>query len=138
MIVLVTGGLLVSVLVIGCTNYRTAEERADAFVEHVAWELDLNSAQEDNARQVAAAVLQMRNALRGADGERHQALHELLTAETFDAGQAQLLYEQSRQEMDQYVPRLIHAYSVFHASLTSAQRQELGERLQRMHKHHHH
>ena len=138
LIVLLTGGLLASLLVIGCTRYSTPEARAEAFVGHVTWELDLNETQQESAQQVVDVVLEMRSALRGEDGARHQALHDLMTAETFDAAQAQSLYEQSRQETDQYVPKLIHAYSVFHAGLTSEQRQELSERLSRMHDHHHH
>jgi Spy/CpxP family protein refolding chaperone len=138
LVVLLAGGLLAPLLVVGCTQYRTPEERAEAFIEHVTWELELNEKQQANAQRVADVVLELRSALRGEDGARHTALQDLLTAETFDAGQAQSLYEQSRQETDQYIPKLIHAYSVFHAGLTSEQRQELSERLTRMHDHHHH
>lgn len=135
---LVVGGVLTASVVYGCTRYRTPEARAEAAVEYVAWKLDLDSSQQANARQVADVVLEMRYALRGEDGKRHQQLHDVLLAETFDSEQAQSLYEQSRLQMDQYVPKLIQAYSVFHAGLTVEQRRELGERLQRMHDHHHH
>ncbi len=136
-ITMTAAGLGASVLIMGCTHYATPQQRAAAAVDHVAWELELNDSQRANAQQVADIILEMRSALRGKDGERHQQLFDLMTAESFDTGQAQSLYEQSRLEMDQQVPKLIHAYSVFHAGLTSQQRQELGERLQRLHDHHH-
>jgi Spy/CpxP family protein refolding chaperone len=130
-------GMAATVVMLGCARYSTPEQRAAAAVDHVAWELELDNSQQANAQQVADIILEMRSALRGVDGERHQQLFDLMTAESFDTGQAQSLYEQSRLEMDQYVPKLIHAYSVFHAGLSARQRQELGERLQRLHDHHH-
>lgn len=135
---LVIGAFLTTLLVVGCTLSRTPEERAQAMVEQIAWKLDLNSEQEANASQIADVILQMRSALRGEDGENHQALFDLLKAETFDAAQAQTVYEEGRQQIDLYMPQLIHAYSVFHASLTLEQRQELSDRLAWLHDHHHH
>jgi hypothetical protein len=134
---LLAAGLVTTTLAIGCTRYLTPEAKAEAVVEYITWKLDLDSSQQANVHQVAEVALELRTALHGQDGERHQKMHDLMTADTFDTVQAQSLYEQSRLEMDQYIPKLIHSYSVFHNSLRQDQRQDLSERLQRFHDHHH-
>ena len=112
---------------------HTAEDRArqqEWIVDRVTRRLELDPAQQDKLRALAA-TLQAERAALASQGDPRAQMRGLVAGEKFDRAQAQALAAKAAAAISTRSPAVIAAFGDFYDSLDAAQQARVREHLER-------
>jgi periplasmic protein CpxP/Spy len=112
----------------GWSDERITEMRGKA-VDKISDKLALNGVQKQKLGALADEMIASRKALKGGSADPRADLKALITGDKFDRTQAQTLLDQKTQAVQGHGPKVLAAFGDFYDSLTSAQQQQVRDKL---------
>lgn len=131
---LMAGLLCLATIVAGCRHHATPREKLDRMVDYLTDDLDLSAEQTEILDRlkddVAAKIAQAQSARERA---RDQIMAEI-KSDAIDQETVLAAIDSARSEIDALIPLIVARVAEFHQTLTPAQREELVDRLEDLHK----
>ena len=127
-----------AILFAGCGYHKfrkaSPEKKAEYIVKHVADELDLTDEQIVKVNVIKDEVLAKFKPLRAEKAKMHKKVIDLITSDELDKNVVLDLMDKRHEKMKQLRPFIAEKIIDLHKILTSEQRQELADKLTKMHK----
>lgn len=114
----------------GGHSAEDSARRQEWVVERVTRKLELDAAQQEKLRALAA-TLQAERAAFHAQGDPRSQMRALVAGERFDRAQAQAMAEKASEAIRTRSPAVIAAFGDFYDSLNPAQQAQVRERMER-------
>lgn len=133
----IIGAVVLSVsMITGATAFATykqdfAQARADFMVSYVSDELSLNDSQTKQLELLTQKVMAVKNELKAESKPLHQDIENLIKADKFDQQQALEMLNNKTQMINQAAPEVITAIGNFLDGLSTAQKGEILEFLEK-------
>lgn len=130
--------IIIALAVVGITSGTVAIARGghgsmgEHMVSRLTERLDLNDQQVSALDTLRVEIKETRELVRGNSADERQTLLDLVTAESFDQGQALEMITQRTTAMQTQAPELVAAAAVFLDGLDADQKQELNDIMERL------
>ncbi|HYA88869.1 MAG TPA: Spy/CpxP family protein refolding chaperone [Nitrospirota bacterium] len=118
-----------ALVVTGC--YRTPEQRAEHYVQHMAKELKLDDAQKARLEQIKDEFLALRPWMAGMREETVREASELMRSSEIDKGKLEALKAKNRAQADDMIRFFSAKFTEIHDMLTPEQRDKLVTMLEK-------
>jgi len=130
--------ILASALAYGASAWADQNNRGhgDRMVSRITKTLALNEGQVDSLNALHTEIHETRSLIMPDRAEFMSDLTELLSAESFDQQRALDMMNDRISSLQANAPDVINAAAVFFDGLTPEQKAEIGEKMQRLEKHH--
>jgi Spy/CpxP family protein refolding chaperone len=123
-------GVTVTVVAVGASAFAQRGEggHQGRMVERISSKLELTDTQSAALATFAEELAQTRELMRGTEGtDLRSQMQQLVTAETFDQGQALTLINERAAAVQAKAPALVAAAAVFFDGLTAEQKARIQE-----------
>ncbi len=115
---------------------RGEGKRLDKMVERVSSKLDLDDTQTQALEEFAAELAETRQLMRGTDGGLRSEFSALLSAQSFDQGEALSLINERAAAVQANAPELVAAAALFFDGLSEEQKAQVQEFMEKRGRHH--
>ena len=131
--------LLLGIFATGCKHRschfsKSPEEKIEFFVEHVSDELDLTDAQEVKVKNLAEEVHLKMESQKNTTHDIYTAILGEIRNNHVDKQKLNSVIENKMDSFEEMKPFIIDKFAEFHNILTPDQRNELAEKMEKLHK----
>ncbi|MDX1699109.1 MAG: Spy/CpxP family protein refolding chaperone [Melioribacteraceae bacterium] len=141
---IIIGGSIVTLLLVGliatgckhraCHFNKSPEEKIEYFVEHVSDELDLTEQQEAKVKNLAEEVHSKIENQKSTTHEVYSTLLGEIKNSSVDKEKLSSVIDNKMNNINEMKPFFIDKFTEFHQILTPEQRNELAEKMEKLHK----
>jgi len=130
-----TSALLLIGSFTACSHkYRDPEYRAGKMVEMVAHKLELDEQQKGKLNSLSEKMLSSKKIMREKFASNKGEIEMILSQPTLDEKKILGMVNEHTRFINQQAPEIVAAMADFYNSLSTEQRSELRERMEKMHK----
>lgn len=126
-------GATVTALAVGANAYakRDGGHHGDRMIGHITKRLELDDSQAQALEALRAEVLETRTLMHGSEGNLKEQISAMISAETFDQGEALSLINQRAEAFQANAPELVATAGTFIDSLNAEQKATILEFMER-------
>lgn len=114
----------------------TLDEKADFVGERVSKQLQLDTTQQQNFRELAGLVAGIVAEARADRQAQFEELSAMIEQPSFDQARALELVQQKTEMINQKAPQVIASLAIFLDSLNAEQKRQLQDFIEHRHRHH--
>ena len=134
--------IVLGLLVAGCSKHRfynkSPQEKAEWVAKKISSELDLDDSQRAKLDEIKTEVLAKQQSFSGIKSELWDEVHKQITSGAVDEQKLNNLFAGKETQFTEMRTFAISKFAEFHAILTTEQRAELAEKMNKMHDRWHH